>query len=61
MSSPAPMSDGSAEEIVLPHPLAELSVLLDTKPEALATSDKDIRLAALQATKYVFDTGKQLF
>ncbi|KAH8102636.1 Mpp10 protein [Cristinia sonorae] len=53
------MSSDSEEQIVLAPPLAELSSLLDTKPEALATGDKEIQLAALQAAKFIFDSALQ--
>lgn len=49
--------EGPADDLSLAPPLAELATLLDTKPEALATGDNDIRLAALQAAKFVFDNG----
>ncbi|KAI0078906.1 Mpp10 protein [Panus rudis PR-1116 ss-1] len=43
------------EDIVLPLELGALSTVIDRKPEAIATGDKELQLAALQATKYVFD------
>ncbi|KAI0094921.1 U3 small nucleolar ribonucleoprotein complex, subunit Mpp10 [Irpex rosettiformis] len=42
-------------EVTLPDELATLSTRIDDKPESLATGNKDIQLAALQAAKYVFD------
>lgn len=45
------------EQIELPTELAQLSITVDEKPESLATGNKDIQLAALKATKYVFDQG----
>lgn len=45
------------EEVVLPSVLADLSARIDEKPESFATGNKDIQVAALQATKYVFDLG----
>lgn len=47
------------EEIELPAELAALSTRLDERPESLATGNKDIQVAALQAAKYVFDLGMQ--
>lgn len=38
-----------------PKELSLLSNLVNTQPETLAAGSQDIRLAALQATKYVFD------
>jgi U3 small nucleolar RNA-associated protein MPP10 len=52
-TSPAP------EEVTeLPEALSHLSLRLDEKPESLVTGNKDIQLAALKATKYVFDLGE---
>ena len=57
MSAPnSPISDAS-EDVVLPEQLALLSSRLEDGPETLAVGNKDIQLAALQATKYVFDLG----
>lgn len=56
MSSPPP-STKNVVDVVLPPLLQGLTSLLDTKPEGLATGDQDIRLAALQAAKFVFDSG----
>lgn len=53
MSSPLTLLSDPPEELLL----AQLSSLLEVKPEALATGDKDIQLAALQAAKFVFDNG----
>ena len=44
-------------DVVVPPPLAQLTSLLDAKPEALAIGDEGVRLAALQAAKFVFDHG----
>lgn len=51
-------SQESVEEIVLPASLAGLSNLLDDHPEYFATGNDDIKLAALQATKFMFDHGE---
>lgn len=48
------------EVIELPPELLELSLRLDEKPESLATGNEDIQLAALKATKYVFDLGEPI-
>lgn len=48
----------TAEEISLPEPLATLSNLLDDRPESFATGNDGIKLAALHATKYMFDHCK---
>ena len=57
-SSSRPSSPAPEETIELPAELAQLSLSVDEKPESLATGSKDIQLAALKATKYVFDLGK---
>lgn len=46
------------EQLELPTQLSCLSRYIDTKPESFGHGDKDIRLAALQAAKYVFDMGE---
>lgn len=52
------MDHDSLAEVELPQELEALSNVLDSKPEALATGDKDIQLAALRATKFIYDMGK---
>ncbi|KIP11982.1 hypothetical protein PHLGIDRAFT_10298 [Phlebiopsis gigantea 11061_1 CR5-6] len=62
MSSSSSSRAGSypPEEITeLPQQLSELSTRIDEKPESFATGNEDIRLAALKATKYVFDLALQ--
>lgn len=44
-------------DVELPQELAALSNILESKPEALATGDNEIQLAALRATKYIYDLG----
>ncbi|KAL4243431.1 U3 small nucleolar ribonucleoprotein MPP10 [Abortiporus biennis] len=46
-------------ELVLPTEFTKLSSLVENNIETLATGNKDIQLAALQATKYVFDLALQ--
>lgn len=59
MSASSRSSSAEPEEIVeLPEALQELSLRIDEKPESFATGNKDIQLAALKATKYVFDLGE---
>ncbi|KAI1797849.1 Mpp10 protein [Ganoderma leucocontextum] len=43
------------EELVLPSQLENLSKLIGEKPEVLATGSKDLRKAALHATKFIYD------
>lgn len=45
------------EVIELPAEFQELSLRIDEKPESFVVGNEDIRLAALKATKYVFDLG----
>lgn len=52
-----PLEAMDIDEVQLPEELDALSTLIDSKPEALATGDKDIQLAALRATKFVYDLG----
>ena len=47
----------TVDELPLPPQLEGLSKLLSEKPEALATGSEDIRQAALDATKFIFDLG----
>ncbi|EIN13712.1 Mpp10 protein [Punctularia strigosozonata HHB-11173 SS5] len=44
-----------AENLQIPEELDKLSQLIETSPEVLATGSKDLQIAALNATKYVFD------
>jgi hypothetical protein len=44
-------------EVTLPQELLTLSSRIDERPESFATGNKDIQLAALQATKFIFDRG----
>lgn len=46
-----------AEDLPLPAQLELLSKLIAEKPEALATGSEDLRKAALDATKFVYDLG----
>lgn len=46
------------ESVELPIELSQLSIRIDEKPESFATGNKDIQLAALKATKHVFDLGE---
>ncbi|KAI0801298.1 U3 small nucleolar ribonucleoprotein complex, subunit Mpp10 [Fomes fomentarius] len=43
------------EELSLPEQFETLVKLIEEKPEALATGNEDLRKAALDATKYVYD------
>jgi U3 small nucleolar RNA-associated protein MPP10 len=42
----------------MPVELGQLSQLIESAPETLATGSKDIQIAALNATKYIFDLGE---
>jgi U3 small nucleolar RNA-associated protein MPP10 len=44
-------------DTVTPPELARLTGLVEAKPEAFASGDEDIRIAALAAAKHVFDIG----
>ena len=44
-------------ELPLPTQLEHLSKLIAEKPETLATGDEELRKAALDATKFVYDLG----
>lgn len=46
-----------ALDLVIPDELNNLSILVEKSPERLASGSEDLRLAALQAAKYVFDMG----
>lgn len=46
-----------ADDLPLPAQLELLSKLIAEKPEALATGSEDLRKAALDATKFVYDLG----
>lgn len=62
MSSSSRISIVEPEEVVeLPNELSELSARIDDKPQSFATGNKDIQLAALKATKHVFDLGETLY
>jgi U3 small nucleolar RNA-associated protein MPP10 len=45
------------EELPLPPVLSDLSNLLDHRLESFASGNEEIQLAALTATKYIFDHG----
>ena len=45
------------EDFPLPSQLENLSKLIGEKPEALATGSQDLRTAALDATKFIYDLG----
>ncbi|OBZ79155.1 U3 small nucleolar RNA-associated protein MPP10 [Grifola frondosa] len=49
------MSVDSPEDVQLPSDLENLSLLVEEKPEGFAAGSEDIRIAALQATKWVYD------
>lgn len=51
------MRHTNLDDIELPQELDSLSNVVESKPEALATGDKDIQLAALRATKFIYDLG----
>ncbi len=48
------------EELLIPEQLETLVKMIEEKPEALATGNEDLRKAALNATKYVYDLGECL-
>ena len=48
----------SNNDAELPAELGRLASLIDEKPEAYATGDKDIQDAALAAAKYIFDMSE---
>ena len=50
-------ANGSGET-ELPIELGHLASLIDEKPEAYASGDKDIQDAALAAAKYIFDMSE---
>lgn len=52
-----PDKDSEEEDIKLPLELDALTKKIEAKPEALASSDKEIHEAALAAAKYIFDLG----
>lgn len=56
-SSPLPTKENGVEDIQLPLELLNLSTHLEKKPEALATGDEELQIAALKAAKHVFDMG----
>ena len=59
MSSSSRATSVEPQEIIeLPSELQELSLSIDEKPDSFAVGNEDIRLAALKATKYVFDLGE---
>ena len=45
------------DAVALPPALENLSKLVAEKPEALAIGSEDLRKAALDATKFIFDLG----
>ncbi len=54
------LSEGSNQvekAVSLPPVLENLSKLVGERPEALATGGEDLRKAALDATKFIFDLG----
>ena len=62
MSSPPTSSEqNEVEEIQLPLELLDLSTRLEQQPEALATGDEELQIAALKAAKHVFDMGEYLY
>lgn len=46
-----------SDDIQIPGELSRLSSLISAQPESFASGSKDIRDAALTATKYIFDLG----
>ncbi|CAL1715634.1 unnamed protein product [Somion occarium] len=55
MASFTSSQNNDLDDVPLPVELQSLSIRLEDSPEALATGDKDLQVAALQAAKYVFD------
>lgn len=47
------------DEIQLPTQLGDLSRLVGERPQALATADEELRIAALRATKHIYDLGER--
>lgn len=45
------------EVIQLPPELQNLSMVVENNPESFATGNDEIQVAALNATKYVYDLG----
>ena len=53
----SPDTTKPSEEITLPSELDNLAKLVSEKPEALATGSEDLRKAALDATRFIYNLG----
>jgi hypothetical protein len=54
-------SQQSTDDYPLPPVFSNLSNLLEDHPESFATGNVDIHIAALNATKHIFDLGMFFF